>query len=239
MPDFRIVRFLGSAFTPDFNISNSLKIANTAVEILGDKLDGPPSIMPIPQDAPSEIPRIMLSSSDKKLNVNISLSRTNLFSEMPPPIDSEEIDINEYSSTSSLFFSEFQKRLDLRVQRMGFVTERVKFRKDALSYILERFCNKDQIEKGRPFNNAKRFEIHSLKKYTWHALNINSWVRVKYLSILMKNRSHIEPVLLVENDLNTLSMDEDPGASFTDIDIKNFFDKAHGHIEEILNLYFA
>lgn len=239
MHDFKTVKFLGSIFTPDFNISNYLKIANTAVEILGDKLDGPPNIMRIPQSAPSEIPRIMLSSSDKKVNVNISLSRTNLFSEVMPRIDSEGIDINEYSSTSSLFFSEFQKKLDLRVQRMGFVTERVKFRKDALAYIQERFCNKDQIEKGRPFNNAKRFEIHSLKNYPWQNFNINSWVRVKYIPILMDDRSKIEPVLLVENDLNTLSIEDDEGAKFTDGDIRSFFDKAHVEIEEILNLYFT
>ena len=239
MLDFETFKFLGTMFTPDFNISNSLKIANTVVEILGDKLDGPPNIMRIPQDAPPEIPRIMLSSSDKKLNVNISLSRTNLFSEVTPRIDSEGIDINEYSSTSSLFFSEFQKKLNLRVQRMGFVTERVKFRKDALTYVLERFCNENQIEKGRPFNNAKRFEIHSLKKYPWQDFNINSWVRVKYIPILMEDRSQIEPVLLVENDLNTLSIDEDAGANFTDSDIRSFFNKAHGEIEEILNLYFT
>ena len=239
MPDFKIVKFLGAIFTPDFNISNSLKIANIAVEILGDKLDGPPNILNIPQNAPPEIPRIMLSSFDKKLNLNVSLSRTNLFSEVMPRIDSEGIDLNEYSSTSSLFFSEFQKELGIRVQRMGFVTERVKFRKDALTYIQERFCNKNQIEKGRPFNNAKRFEIHSLKNYPWQNFNINSWVRVKYVPIVMDDRSQIEPVLLVENDLNTLPIEDDAGANFTDSNIRSFFDKAQGEIEEIINLYFT
>jgi len=239
MPTFRVVKFLGSLFTPDFNISNSLKIANTAVEVLGDRLNGPPSILPIPQDAPSEVPRITLSSSDKKLNISISLQRTNLFSDVPAGIDTGEIDINEYSSISSVFFSEFQKRLDLRVQRMGFVTERVELRKDALTYILERFCNKSQIEKGRPFYNAKRFEIHSLKKYDWEGLSINSWVRAKFLPVRMKDMQQVEPILLVENDLNTLSIDEDPGAKFTEADIKKFFERAPGHIEEILQLYFT
>jgi len=162
-----------------------------------------------------------------------------LFSDVPAGIDTGEIDINEYSSIASVFFSEFQKRLDLEIQRMGFVTERVEFRKDALTYILERFSNKKQIEKGRPFYNAKRFEIHSLKKYDWQGFSINSWVRLKFLPIRMKGVRQPEPILLVENDLNTLSTDEDPGAKFTENDIKKFFERAPGHIEEILELYFT
>ena len=94
MLDFKIKKFLGSIFTPDFSISNSLNIANVAVEIAGDRLDGPPSILPIPQDAPAEIPRIQLFSSDKNMNITISLQRTNLNVQLPL-LSKSEIDIND------------------------------------------------------------------------------------------------------------------------------------------------
>jgi len=239
MPVLRVRKFLGGIFTPDFNISNSLKVANTAMEMLGERLDGTPSILPIPQDAPGDIPRILLSSSDKKVGLSVSLQRTNLSCEIPFGFDTGEVDINEYSAIAAQFFSGYRKRLDLRVQRMGFVTERMEVGNDPLKYLLEKFCNKSQIEKGRPFYNAKRFEIHSLKKYEWEGFSINSWVRLKYLPVRMKETEKFEPILLVANDLNTLGSDEDRGANFAESDIERFYLKAPGHIEKILNLYFS
>ncbi len=234
----QIFKFLGSIYTPDLNISNSLKIANTAVDVLGDNQDIVPSILPIPQDAPPDIPRIILSSPDKTLNINISLQRTNLFCEMPIDISSESINIEEYSNISSKFFSCFKKDLDLRVQRMAFVCDRADFREDALDYIQNRFCNKDQIKKGRPFSNPKRFEIHSLKKHDWESFHINSWVRLYFLSVKMKNANSNEPIIMVKNDINTLSIEEDAGSNFSEKNIKEFFEKAPSHIDDILQLYF-
>ena len=239
MLDFAVYKFLGTLFTPEFNVTNFLKIANTAIDIMGEKLDGPPNILIIPQGAPPEIPRIMLSSSDATLHVNVSLVRTDMFYEFKPQPDSDGIDIGEYSEMASCFFREYYKQLDLKVQRVGFVTERVVFREDALIFLLERFCNKNQITEKRPFHNARRFEIHSLKKYPWQDFDINSWVRLRYYPTVIGDRSKAAPMLLVENDLNTKSFDEDPGASFGDKDIQLFFDNAASEIDSILTLYFS
>jgi len=238
MLEFRTVKFQTVSFTPDLNITNSLKIANTVGSILGDLLDGETSILPIPQDAPADIPRIILSSSDKRWKLNISLQRTDLFYNSPPELDGEIVSIKEYSGISSNFFGGYQKELDLRVQRLAFVTDRVAVKDDALDYVLKKFCNKDQIKKGRPFYNAKRFEIHSLKKYDWEDFHINSWVRTKFLPIRTRD-NETAPALLVSNDLNTLSTDEDPGAAFAASEIESFFSDIPDHLDEILELYFS
>jgi hypothetical protein len=238
MLDLTTYKFLAAVFTPEFTISSSLKIANCVVDLLGKYVGEEPTILPIPKEAPSELPRIVFSSSDKKWSLNISPERTSLFFNISPTSTKEEINADEFSSITSEFFVNYQKALNLRVQRTAFVTERSTIRDDALTFILDRFCKKEQTAKGKPFFNAKRFEIHSFKKYDWESFNLNSWVRLKYAPI--KNEDgEIVPAVLVINDLNTYSLDEAPEAAFSEGEIHSFYKKIPQHLGKILKLYFG
>ncbi len=237
MLDFTIYKFLAAVFTPEFTISSSLKIANCVVDLLGKYVGEEPTILPIPKGAPPELPRIVFSSPDKNWSLNLSLERTNLFFNISPTLTKEEINTDEFSSIASDFFSNYQKALDLRVQRIAFVTERSTIRDDALTFILDRFCNKEQTTKGQPFFNAKRFEIHSLKKYEWEGFNLNSWARMKFAPIKKEDGESV-PAVLVINDLNTLPFDENPEAAFSEGEINTFYKKIPQHLGKILKLYF-
>lgn len=238
MFEFNIVRVLSTIFTPEFNISNSLSIANLATDLVGDRLDGEATMLPLPQDAPPDIPRIILTSSDKLLSISISPKRTNFEFKVPLESIIDKIDYTSYYSGIANFFSEYTEKLDLKVQRLGYVTDRLIIEEDVLSYMLDRFCNKEQTFKGKPFYNAKRFEIHSLKDYEWEGFQINSWVRMKYFPMKAKD-SERKPTLYVQNDLNTLPEDEDPGADFSTTEIEKYFSNIPNHLEQILNLYFS
>jgi len=78
MDKFILSKLQAAVFTPDLNITNSLNLANIINTLLPGKLNGDVSILPIPQDAPAEIPRLQLSSEDGKWKVSISLVRTDL-----------------------------------------------------------------------------------------------------------------------------------------------------------------
>lgn len=237
MVDFRISKFLASIFTPDFNLSNSLAIANLVVELAGEYIGGEPMILPIPQDAPAEIPRINFISPDKSWKVNISLDRVNMFYDAPIGSQEEPISAEIFASIISEFFSKYHERLNLRVQRLGFVSHRLIIDENTLEFLLDRFCNKDQTGQGKPFDNPKRFEIHSLKKYPWGDFNINSWVRMKFLPIII-GEGEIRSGFKVENDLNTFDASEDPDVNFSENETKQFFHRIPGHVDEILKLYF-
>ena len=237
MLDFKSNKFLASVFTPELTIPSSLKFANLVVSIIGKYVGEEPSILPIPQNAPPEVPRILFGSTDNKWGLNISLQRTNLLYTVDPASTKERISEEDFSSVASMFFGEYQKKLSLRVQRFGFVTERSWIGDGALNYILERFCDKDQISKNRPFYNAKRFEIHSLKKYPWEGFNINSWVRIKFLPIKTGD-DETAPAILVTNDLNTLSLNEAQDENFSDGQIVKYFNEIPLELKNILRLYF-
>ena len=180
MLDFKTIKFLAAVFTPELTISNSLRIANTVVDLIGNHVGQEPTILPIEQNAPPEIPRILFKSPESKWSLNISLARTDLFYQPDPFALDTGISEEEFSAVASSFFSEFQQALEFQVQRIAFVSERLSVQNDALTYIQERFCNEDQIREGRAFYNAERFEIHSMKKYSWEGFNINSWVEQKF-----------------------------------------------------------
>jgi len=237
MLKFGVVKVLFSIFTFEFDVSNTLKIANLVSDLVGDRLDGEPTILPVSPNAPLVLPRIIMRSSDKLLSLSISQRRTNFEFKIPPESIVDMIDYKSYYSGLAGFFSEFKKKLNLKIQRLGYATERFMFKEDAFSYIIHRFCNREQTTVGKPFYQTKRFEIHSLKGYEWEGFQINSWIRIKCLPI--KVRGNERKMLLVQNDLNTLSSQEDPSANFNTTEIEKFFNNIPIHLDQILDLYFG
>ena len=240
MDNFRIIRFLSSVFTPELNITSSLRFINTINDLLGDILGDNPTVLPVPQDSPAEIPRIQCLSPDKKWNLSVSLERTNLVYFYPSISEKKVMEIEKFSSISSRFFSEYQKKLDLAVQRLALVTDRILPHQDASDCIIDKFCRNEYRQEGRPFNNVRRFEIHSLKKYDWEDFHVNSWVRIKSMDYkLIDEYEESVRVISVVNDLNTLPFSEDQERKFLPKDINRYFERIPNHLNEILSKYFT
>jgi hypothetical protein len=238
MVTFKAAKFQSSVFTPDLSISNSLRFLNAVAELLGDRVGKNPHVLPIPQDAPSDIPRIQFSSPDTKWRVNISLARTDLIYLSPTISEETKVGIGEFSATSCGFFPKYQETLDLRIQRLAFVTERFLPHENATRSIINRFCKQEQCEKGRSFHNAKKFEIHSYKRYDWLGFHLNSWVRVKSVDFKPDDQESVVPAIFVVNDLNTLSVLEDQDRKFASEEIYTFFDSVPHELKLILDIYF-
>jgi len=223
-------------FTPDLNITNSIPFMNTSIDLLGNILNGNPTILPVPQDAPAYMPRFQISSSDGKWALSISLIRTDLFYLNMDLADTTKPSAEDFSRICSNFLSNFKSRLNFRVQRLAFITERILQHENPSSYIIDRFCLPTHKNKGKAFSNPKHFEIHSHKQYDWNEFHLNSWVRIK--SIDFKTTETI-PVILLENDLNTFDQTLDPDISFSFDDINRFFTNGPEHLDGILEKYFS
>ena len=67
-----------SLFVSNLVFSTS-KFLRTILDLCSDKFDGDPVVLPLPENAPREIPRIILERRDKSLKLEISPVRFNLF----------------------------------------------------------------------------------------------------------------------------------------------------------------
>jgi len=66
-------------FSPGIVITNKPKLVSNINDALQGLFDGDLAILPIPDDAPAEIPRIILKSNDEKYTLQITTKRVNFF----------------------------------------------------------------------------------------------------------------------------------------------------------------
>lgn len=233
--DFNIIRMMASIFTPDLLIGNTASLINFFQNNTEDRFDGELTSLPLPKDAPLEIPRLIMNSNDGAWKLEVSGERTNIIFNKPLNLSIEEPSLDVFSSYALNIFKSYQTIKDLRVQRLALNTERI-FNtegKEPSQFIADKFCRDEYLTK--PFNKTKGFEIHSLKKYQHQDFDLNSWVRVKSANLQNDSKT---PVVLVKNDLNTYSFLESPNTSFNIDDLERFFSAMPDHLEDIVGLYF-
>jgi len=234
MSEYRVVKYKASIFTPNLLVQDWLKFFNAIVALLKDKLTGTPIILPVPNNAPISIPRFQFISEDQKWQLSVSLERTDInFVDSDILMDSSISD-EEFLKVAAEFFYKYKLIQDIHIQRLAFITERIRPDERATSRILSEFANKDLMLKGKPFHEVSKFEIHSLKTYDWSGYHINSWIRIKSLDFVADK---IVPVMMIQNDLNTLSFEKDPKKDFSAQEIEDYFLKINDHLLDILRKY--
>jgi len=225
---FQIVSLQISIFTPTILFSKN-KILEKLMSKFSEVFDGDVVSIPLPDNAPKEIPKIILNSANKKIKLEIADNRTNFFRYRQD--DDEKIDLDKLFPLCIEIFTEYKECTQAIIGRLAIVT--VKFVEDnnpGLT-LAQHFCQERWLT--IPFNRPENFEIHAHKKYPFENFNINSWVRCK-TGFLMKNAT---PIILVTQDINTLA-EEAEGKDFSIKELIRFLkviSKEQGHI---LGLYF-
>lgn len=232
MLGFKFIKLMGVIFTPEFAIGNKLLIADIFQDISGGKFDGELISMPIPQNAPSDIPRIILNSQDGTWKLEVSLERTNIIFFKPLNLSVPVPNINDFGEFVKDLFKSYKLKTQINVQRLAFITDRFCEIKDITpsQFIATRYCKEEYLQ--NIFNNPDAFELHTLKKYQYEGFNINSWVRVKSSNLADDAKT---PILLLVNDINTFS---EPIVSYSESDIESFFKIIPAHLEDVIELYF-
>ena len=230
---FSPIKFMASGFTPDIELGNILKYATAIVDASGIELDGDLNILPIPSDAPPEIPRIQLASIDKKWRVNVSLERTIISFVEYPFGDKIGIDSAAFCVVAAELYSSMVDKLKKNIQRLAFVNE-LAFQIDSPVVTLSTKLIKDAyIGEGGLFKIGKKLEIHTFDRVDWSPFSLNSWIRLKTASIT--DNSQAEEILLLELDLNTLAKDQDPDKIFSTREIKQFYNDISGYGNSIID----
>jgi hypothetical protein len=211
--NFQYISLQFSIFTPSLSFSRK-KIFGKIMSQFEDIFDGNPVSFPISDDAPKEIPRIILNSVDKTVKLEIAESRCNFFC-----YQKEDDVINEKDSLK-LFRKVIKKYIEETksvVGRLAVVSRKYTEIKDPGLWIMKKFCNQELIEDK--FDNPKNIEFHHHRQYSLkNKFHINNWNRIKS-GITQNDKS----VVLLNQDINTL-LEERYDVSFNIEDIKKFIE---------------
>lgn len=186
-------------FSPFLLITDKLKIAIDIRNRLVNILDGEPIMLPVPEEAPPEFPRIQLTSKNGIYNIIISKNRIDFFAKygLLENIIDIPVDLSEYIITT---FEYLKDSIQAQIIRAGNVTEWF-IELDEFSsaeYILSKY-----IKENIPISEPKEFELHWLTKEYMSNFEINKWTRIVTThKTLTSAESNIISLII---DINSLS----------------------------------
>lgn len=229
---FKIASINFSLFTPGLTFSPNKILAEMLPEFK-KIFDGDIMTLPVPLDAPLDIPRLIMSSQDNKFKLEISPSRINIFRYTRSPED--EVYILGLVEQAENITKAYLAITNAKVGRMAVVV--VRYFEEARPGIelSSHFCRDKWLDK-QPLNRPENFEIHAHKRYVLSEHQVNSWVRCKTGKLSMPNQDQ-KKVILVEQDINTLAEDMDK-KEYSMNDIVGFWNTVTKELDFVLNLYF-
>lgn len=207
--------------------------------VLGEfatRYNGPLQAIPLPDDAPLEIPRVILQSADGVWKMQAGPARIDsLWSSSQKDSNNEDI----VSQCMEVLVAYIRKSPSVRIIRLGLVINRIYETPNSADELIRHFCNSEAKE--GPFRRSENFEIHNHKRYKLSKsdIKVNSWVRCKAATLLEPGKSILSSdgkhVILIEQDINILETNK---STIQPKQIPTFYKEAEAEMSEILQLYF-
>ncbi len=211
-------------FLASINLADKLELANSLRKSLSI-LDGDPLIMPIPDDAPSDIPRIILRSKNEEYSLIVAPQRIDFFygnKEQGNRLYNEFT--QETLKTIKIIEEIVMQKFSASINRLGLIVDMSLEKDDGIKYILSYF--------GKPFKYKEKLlegQIHMFNKETIDGFSINNWIR-----IIAQKHDKNKTNVLISNDINTIIED---GKSYTNDEINKFYNSMLRYITENIKYY--
>ena len=229
--DFSLNSCQAVIFTPDEGMSVR-KFLSGLGKAWDGRFDGDPVVLPNAETAPREAPRVILPNAAGDWRCQLAPTRLDVFWQKITP-ETAGPGLSEFFDETSTLLGEYRKYFDLRAARLAAVVTRYVPHEAPGSFLAGHFCSPRWLE--APLNRPESFELHARKVYELEkGYKINSWVRSK-TGVLPAESNR--PIILVEQDLNTLAEDA-PGRAFSEDEIRAFFTAASKELDDILMLYY-
>ena len=173
------------------DVRDPLGIGNQVRSAASGLLDGDPLVLPLPADAPSEIPRIVLKSKDERYSCNVSGVRVDFFYREKEPTRKWIELRDEYLQYLSAISQTVVGTLRTGITRLGSVAEFEVPISTSPSLTIRRAYLKEGILSGQ-----HEIQLGVLDRLAWEIADINRWIRVR--------GKEGESVLRVVVDINTI-----------------------------------
>jgi hypothetical protein len=227
MTHFQILQMQSAVFLSSIDASSWLRIASTAIDAVPGLLGTDPVLLPIPSDAPPEIPRIIIENNERGWTFHTSLQRYDLFFSPPnrPGFETFRDVFSEVAEASLSLWDVFESTLAARSHRLAFVVNLSADVEKAADLLRQRYFN-------QPFAaGAKEIQLHYLHAISSGGFDLNRWTR-----LLSKPGAESTPEsLLLHVDINTRT--ESPLEKVDTAVIQRFLDTGKGLIEESIAMH--
>jgi hypothetical protein len=217
-------------FTPDVSAFSTPKALALILGKYSHRYDGSVQALPLPEEIPQEVPRVILLSKDGTHRLDVSPLRVTSYWMRSGEMQAEPEDI---LSTSIEVLEHYVQGMEFQVGRLALVLTRVCKAENPAKLIVEKFCQPEL--QTTIFNDSENFEIHNHKHFELKGFSVNSWIRCK-TGVLIINNVEFKGVIL-EQDLNTLA-EELEQRRFKPEEIKSYFQVAAAEAEANLKAYF-
>jgi hypothetical protein len=217
-----------SAFNPSLALLSLL-------ELKRPRLDGQVVSLPIPEDAPPEIPRVQVSNREQSYQVEASPARFSFAWQRPVDLQ-EQPDVVESALQT---FTAYQKAVAFRTGRLALTSTRYATRENPAMELVSHFCQSRWLERSEDhvgaLSRTENFELHAHKLFRLREQRVNSWVRCK--TGRLQQSGAVKPVVVVEQDLNTPVEDLETSV-FSTAEAKQVLQAMLNESDHILRLYF-
>lgn len=186
---------------------NKIKIASALSDSV-DMFNGEPMILPFPDDAPAEVPRIILQGNNNNCQISLQRLSVNRNTESSNILDHLKENSNNFKSIYKICIDE----LGFVVSRVGFILDGELKVSSPLTFVNENYVKKSII-------GLQGFELALYFKPEIDGVKFNKWVRL---------RNDEGDVLKFSLDFNTLEIDSEMGVS----DIDRVYTKLINSISE-------
>ena len=187
-----LVRGITAVLFGNYDLTSKIDIANTIYTESKKVFDGDPVFFPIPVDAPPEIPRIILTSKDQHYRCNVAATRLELLYSQRDHPGKELDDLKEEYLTILQDIAELVRgKLNVKVNRLGFILTAITFTEDPVELIKKHFIRDNTLM------NPNQLELHVLRKLPWDDIEVNNWCRLS--SQELKEPKGVKKALAVDS----------------------------------------
>lgn len=160
---------------------------------MGNLFDGMPQIIPLPLDAPHEIPRVILRSNNDRYNCNIAASRIDLiFNEVGAP-EAEWLEITQdFTAKSTLFIKSTFSRFS--IVRFGLIGNFFISDKNAATNITKKYLKQD-------LSSSEEINLRYNKKTDSYGLVLNNVFSINIATMAFPKE---EKGIYIERDINNI-----------------------------------
>ncbi len=209
-------------FTSSLDLSDKLALARELSGIKSITLKGEPTVFPLPESAPTDLPRIILNNQDESYTLNVAPARTDLFYKSKdfdeqgiPKIKLQDVEpqiIDGMIEISSSLRSKFSSRIHRAAIVMNYL---VKLKQSSIEFLSNNFLKKNVID------NPYDIQLNFGNKKAIDGIKINEWVR--FHTLRSKKNPEDDTAFMLILDINSLvEVDYD----FTESKLKNFFEQS-------------